>query len=323
MSNVVIMIWMKNMNAGFGDLLRGTITLHELSQKMNFNLIVDTQLHPVSQFLISQPHAYSDYVIQNQSKIINAVNVDNQFIVNKFKEHQLGLNPNPILITTNYTADPTACPTDECKQYMRSLLFPTDEFKTYLNYMCIEFKIPKYYSIIHFRLGDDELVHHTENLEQYNNLFNVVDSNVKTIPNLYIMSDSAKFKQYLRRMLHPALTHRIISTVPIHFSHEKVTVETIKDTLFDFMLLSNAKFIKTHSVYGWISGFVQWVSHIFNVPVININPKIKSIQMNFINSNPLPTHQAMHQLKPMLPPMMPPIKSIKSINLMRLTNSNS
>ena len=88
MSNVVIMVWMKNISAGFGDLLRGTIYLHQLSQKMKFNLIVDIQLHPVSQLLISQPHAHSDYVIQNQSNIIHAINVDDQFIVKQLQEHQ-------------------------------------------------------------------------------------------------------------------------------------------------------------------------------------------------------------------------------------------
>ena len=130
------------------------------------------------------------------------------------------------------------------------------------------------------------------------------------------MSDSVKFKQYLRRMLHPTLTDRIISTVPIHFSHDKVTVETIKDTLFDFMLLSNAKFIKTHSVYGWISGFVQWVSHIFNVPLINIKSRPQSIQRNLHNSNP--TNPSQLPMKPMKP--MKQMKLMKPMQLMRINS---
>lgn len=321
MSNVVIMVWMKNLDAGFGDLLRGTIYLHQLSQKMNFNLIVDIQLHPVSQFLIAQPHAHLDYVIQNQSKIINAVNVDDpQFIVDKFRAYQLGSNPNPILITTNYSAD-RASPTDECKRYMRSLLFPTDEFKTQLNDMCIAFKIPKYYSIIHFRLGDDELIHHAANLEQYNNLFKMVDYNVKRIPNLYIMTDSAKFKQYLRRTLHPTLTDRIISTVPIHLSHPDANIETVKDTLFDFMLLTNAIFIQTHSVYGWISGFVQWVSHIFNVPLINLRPRPQPIRMNVVILNP--SHPSINLMKPINPIKPKPMKIMKLMKPMHLIRLNS
>ena len=34
MTGVVIMVWMQNLNAGLGDMLRGTVYLHQLSQQM-------------------------------------------------------------------------------------------------------------------------------------------------------------------------------------------------------------------------------------------------------------------------------------------------
>ena len=55
MNDVVIMVWTKRLDAGFGDLLRGTVHLYQLSKKMNFKLIVDTQFHPVSQFQLPNP----------------------------------------------------------------------------------------------------------------------------------------------------------------------------------------------------------------------------------------------------------------------------
>ena len=115
MTGVVIMVWMQNLNAGLGDMLRGTVYLHQLSQQMKFKLIVDTQLHPVSHMLSSHPHEYSNYVIENQSKIINAINLDanNPLIVNSIQTHlKQANNPDPILITTNYMDRPT-CLTDE------------------------------------------------------------------------------------------------------------------------------------------------------------------------------------------------------------------
>jgi hypothetical protein len=305
MSNVVIMVWMKHLDAGFGDLLRGTIYLYKLSQKMKFNLIVDIQLHPVSQFLVSHPHAYSDYVIQNKSKIIISINPPADSIVNQLRDHALSHNPNPILITTNYSDNHHESPSVECKQFMRSMLLPNEEFKTYFNDMCNAIKIPKHYSIMHFRLGDHDVVHKRSNLEHYKQLFDIVNQNIKRIPNLHIISDSVQFKQYLRRVLHPTLTDRIISTNSVHLSYPNSDIN-IKETLFDFMLLTNARIIETHSIYGWISGFVQWVSHIFNVPLINLKPKIKP--MNFSILTPA---------QPAQPPMQPltkPIQSIQPVN---------
>ena len=309
MSNVVIMVWMKHLDAGFGDLLRGTMYLYKLSQQMKFTLIVDTQLHPVSQFLISHPHEYSNYVVQNKSKIIHAINPQPSYIVNQLHNHALSHNPNPILITTNYSDNHQESPSVECRRFMRSILRPNDEFKTYFNNMCKSFKIPKHYSIMHFRLGDHDVVHKKSNLAHYKQLFDIVNQNIKRIPNLHIIADSVQFKQYLRRVIHPTLTDRIIATKSVHLSYPNSDIN-IKETLFDFMLLTNARIIETHSVYGWISGFVQWVSHIFNVPLINLKPRIKP--MNFANLNPM---QPMRLIQQMKQPMQPVNQSMNQVRL--------
>ena len=313
MSNVVIMVWMKNLDAGFGDLLRGTIYLHKLSQQMKFNLIVDTQLHPVSQFLISRPHEHSKYVIQNESKIIHAINPPADFIVNQLRDHALSRDPNPILITTNHSDNHNESPSVESKQFMCSILLPNDEFKKYFNEMRNAFKIPKYYSIIHFRLGDYDIIRHRSNSMYYNELFDIINENMMTSPNLHILTDSVLFKQYLKNRLHPKIINRLIPTTPVHLSYPNSDI-AIKETLFDFMLLTNAQFIKTHSVYGWISGFVQWASHIFSVPLINIKPKIKP--MNFNNLNPMdPADPAPMQLmKPPMQLMKPPMQSTQPMS---------
>ena len=280
------MVWMKHPNAGFGDLLRGTMYLHKLSQKLNFNLNVDMQMHPLSQFLLASPHQHSDYVIQNQSKIVNVINdpFQTQSIEKMIIDYQLGRSPDPMLITTNYCDNFQELPSVECKRFMKSLLFPNYEFKTYFNAMCNQFKIIKTYSIVHFRLGDDELLNPSTNLtaQAYAHLLPIIDANVGS--NAYIMADSVQFKQHLR-LVRPGLANRIIPTTPIHLSHSTETdVASVKETLFDFMLIINAKVIKTHSYYGWISGFVHWGSFIFNVPLINlkqpisIKPDVKPLQ---------------------------------------------
>jgi hypothetical protein len=41
----------------------------------------------------------------------------------------------------------------------------------------------------------------------------------------------------------------------------------IKNTLLEFFIMTNAKKIKTFSNYSWISGFVMWLSYIYNIPL--------------------------------------------------------
>ena len=300
MANTVVMVWKKHADSGFGDLLRGTIHLHNLSQKLKFNLKVDMQLHPVSNFLIAPPHQYSDYVLQNESKIINGINTDPKWIEGLIRAGQR--TPNPVLITTNYSENYNKPLSPECKRFMRSLLIPNDDFKSYIFTMCNELKLVPNYSILHFRLGDDELLHASANRQLHEDLLPVIDANMT--PNAYIMTDSQFFKTYLKQV-RPDLADRITPTTPIHLSHStKNDITSVKETLFDFMLLSNANLIKTHSVYDWISGFVHWVGVIHNVRLINMKQPLKSMKsimspepkphnpivsfMNSIHSSPRP-----------------------------------
>ena len=276
MTNTVIMVWQKHADSGFGDLLRGTIYLYNLSQRLNFNLKVDMQLHPVSNFLVAPPHQYSDYVLQNQSKIINGINSEPTWIEKSIRAGQHA--GNPVLITTNYCDSYNAAPSPECKHFMRTLLIPNNDFKSYIFFMCKEIKLIKNYSILHFRLGDDELLRATpaNNLNLYQELLAAIDANMT--PNAYIITDSAPFKTYLKRV-RPGLIGRIMPTTPIHLSHSTENdTAPIKETLFDFMLLSNAKLIKTYSVYGWTSGFVNWAAKIHNVRLVDMKQPLKSMK---------------------------------------------
>jgi hypothetical protein len=268
MSNVVIMVWNQHMNAGFGDLLRGTIYLHKLSRLLNFELIVDTQLYPVSKLLVSPPHRFTDYVVEHQSEINDAINKTGEHVKQLIEMNQGGTNP--LLITTNFIDDYIHAPSNECKLFMRAHLIPTHEFNGYFNERCKAFRISKNYSIAHFRLGDQELNDKESNVHQYRQLCAMINVQLTTVPNLYIMSDSLQFKTHLRERIRPELVHRVIPTHPIHLADPNADIDSMRETMFDFMLLTNACVIKTHSRYHWVSGFVNWVSHIFNVPLVDL-----------------------------------------------------
>lgn len=290
-TNTVIMVWMQDPASGLGDLLRGTVYLCELSQQLNFRLIVDTQLHPVSHFLVSTAHEYSEYVRQNKHRVLNLVNAANS--ASAIKQCVTAKTVDPILLIANPADNMHARPSERAVELIRTILTPTDEFKAQFSAMCAE--LPPCYSILHLRLGDHDLVQQTVNHQSYHALLPLVDAHVDD--NTRIISDSAAFKQYLGKV-RPHLANSIIPTTPVHLSHSTdKDMHRIKDTLFDLFLLMHARAIKTYTSYTWVSGFVRWVSSAFNVPLF-------SIELQSVQPVPKVRHQTSFTLsgkKPMQP----------------------
>ena len=143
-TNTVIMVWMQDPASGLGDLLRGTVYLCELSQQLNFRLIVDTQLHPVSHFLVSTAHEYSEYVRQNKHRVLNLVNAANS--ASAIRQCVTAKTVDPILLIANPTDNMHARPSARAVALIRTILTPTDDFKAQFSAMWMttpaSFRIP-------------------------------------------------------------------------------------------------------------------------------------------------------------------------------------
>ena len=136
-----------NFYFGLGDLIRSTIKLHELSKIMNFNYIVDIQLHPISQFLKLMSHKYTEYVYMNRDNIQYVCYGEVEDYINKH-------NPNDImLILTNDFYENTIV-TNDCKQFIKHIFTPTNMFDDFIQNKLS--KIPfTYFNILHYRLNDN------------------------------------------------------------------------------------------------------------------------------------------------------------------------
>lgn len=288
----VISVWLQDPMAGLGDLIRGTMHLCELSQKFNFKLTVDMQFHPVSKYVMAPVHESREYVLQNKHKIHNFINGDKNHLLRVIQTAMRAGQTEPMLIFTNINDHMNVIPTAHSRGFIRDILMPTPEFQTEFNAMCKLHNINctnKNHTIIHFRVGDDDLVNHIINLSKYKECLRVLDTH--TVSGLmddtsYIISDSYWFKHFLRKV-RPHLAGRVLVTKPIHLSHshdDGKHDELVADTMFDFYLLITAKVIKTYSSYTWVSGFVRWVSHAFNVPLVNLNYEVGYNQMKLFDS---------------------------------------
>jgi hypothetical protein len=287
MSNTVIMVWIKTDSGthpngsiktyGLGDLLRGTIYLHQMSVRLGFNFIVDFSMNPISKHLIVHQHEHSQYVNEN----IKKTHIVHCHEPNKFDViYQASLmNPDPLLICTNMFCDEPL--SAECKQYMKTLLTPNAYFSTYLSKQNALHNVSSPYSIMHIRLHDDEFFNNKSvNNSNMNDAIKIM--NRHTVPGDILMSNSYRFKEQVKSLRgHGRTAIAMLNTHPLHLGelstmfHDNIA-KSFKETLYEFFVLVNASSIKTYSVYDWVSGFVKFASVIYDVPLIDLKQPLSS-----------------------------------------------
>lgn len=290
MTKTVIMVWFKHDSGthpsgsvksfGFGDLLRGTIFLHQMSAKFGFNFAVDIRLHHISKWLVVDPHGRNDacqnqYVNTNMHKIkiittMNPITNSDDEVANFNAIYNASLiTPEPLLICTNLFCNESL--TAECKQFMKKLLTPNEHFAKYITQQNDLYHISSQYSILHIRLGDDEFFKN-----KHVNWFNVNEA-IKIIkryadPTNILISDSFWFKQQLKKM---NVNIAMFNTYPLHLGDlstrfiERIE-DSFKETLYEFFTLTNASILKTYSVYSHVSGFVKAAGLIYDIQLIDL-----------------------------------------------------
>lgn len=280
MPKTVIMVWTKTDSGthpngsvktyGLGDLLRGTIYLHQMSVELGFNFIVDIRFHPISQYLIMNSYDNKEYVNAN----LNKIQIIHCHEPDKFKQiYEESLEcSDPLLICTNmFCMDDLST---DCKQFMRTLLMPNEPFKKYINKQNELYQVSSKYSIIHIRLGDDEFCRNKSrynfNIINVNNAINIIKKFIE--PQDILMSNSFRLKQQLK-LLNTNI--KMFNTRPLHLGelstmfHENI-IESFSETLYEFFVLTNASNIKTYSVYEWVSGFVKFAGLIYDIPLVDL-----------------------------------------------------
>ena len=136
------------LSKGLGDMIRGYINMYQLSQKYNFKLIIDISLHPISKYLITNPHEYTNLIENNKNNIIFNKNPEKYILENK---------DNIIFFNTNSQTNRRKIPeniSDDCRKYIKDILTPNDEMQQYISEYLSLIKNSNY-NILHYRLGDE------------------------------------------------------------------------------------------------------------------------------------------------------------------------
>ena len=244
---------------GIGDFLRSTLGMYNLSKIHNFNLIVDLSIHPIRKFFKCVEHEYSN-IVKEKINHINVINLDNN-ILNYINQS----NEEVIVFFGWFGTEVYDTPiTPDAQIFMKNLLVPNECMREYIDQQMGQIPF-KDFNIIHYRLGDDELVRNTI----HNNNYNLDHIIQKMEKNDILLSDSSNFKEYVKKnnidifMFDNAICH-----LGFHSNdHDDKDNDKIKDTLFEFFLLSYASKIKSHSIYSWESGFTKAISFIYQIPL--------------------------------------------------------
>jgi len=240
---------------GLGDLIRGTIHLYQLSKKLNFRLIVDYQLHPISNFLKEHNHEYSELIKSNKDNIL--------FVDQRGSEKYVINNKNDVIyfLTNDFYNDEL---NEDDKNFIKTILEPNELFNNEI--IMLKNKFDKF-DIFHFRLGDIEKSK-MKNTDY--NIFIKMLQNIKNngVNNLLI-TDSETFKKEIKLKTNNLIT---LDTKIIHLGYNTDS-NKIKDTLLEFYIMRYASIIYTYSIFthnNGISGFVYYINKIYNIPIKRI-----------------------------------------------------
>ena len=189
-NKTVIHVWTHNFinkeginTFGLGDLVRGTIGVLQYCEKNKYTCIIDISLHPVSEYFIVNKHKYSKLIEENKNAI--------QYIfpdkIDSFIQSELN-HKDVVFFFSNCWLD---IYDTKLSPYNRliidDLLTPNDSFLKYINQ--ISTTIPSSdFSILHFRLGDSELIQHKDTAN-YTHCIDILNDIINTNKSLILVSD--------------------------------------------------------------------------------------------------------------------------------------
>ena len=245
---------------GFGDLIRCSIELYKLCKYMNYNFIVDISLHPISQFYNEYKHEYSELILKNKDEIYHiSPNIMLRFISKEIKKKDV------IYFISNFCSSlsnpkfgETEIETKERTDYFKKIFTPNEEFMNYINENYKDI-LNKNYKILHYRLEENYLLNKCQ--DDFDKFYKHLVNNYND--NYIFMCNSTEFKKYIKNK---NKNIKIIDNEVCHIGKCK-NKELLKYTLSELYILSKSKYIKSFSVYEWISGFVNHISKLYDIPL--------------------------------------------------------
>lgn len=243
---------------GFGDFLRGTVALFQLSQLLNFELQVDFSRHPLSRYI--EPCDILD--LQDEQPIYEFFNTD----IKKLEPFLA----DQVLRGTSYVtthAVPLFSMDSECRYFICKRISPKVDVNSRLQTLLSEFALDRF-CVVHMRMGD-----HTFGADV--SVVPAVEDCLRELivpkwgRNVLLISDNIAIKELLAKNFSVVL----IANTPVHLGqcgNNDSPGHGILDTFMDFHLMARSEEIYQYSAYPWGSGFSDMCSRIYDIPLTKI-----------------------------------------------------
>ena len=243
---------------GMGDIMRSIYGMYKKSKKYHFKLIIDLSNHPISNFIEQNKHEYRIFL----SDIIDDIPllVDDELDIH-IQQHMN--SNNEVTYIGAHCGLNVYQPSDydqEAKKFIKRNIRPTNDFLSFFNEKTGDWDISNMV-VIHYRLGDNELVLHNVNTNIIEYCYQHMLKQLTT--NTILLSDSSALKSYVKeKQCNIYLFEHEIGHIGYDTSRHK-----IMNSLFEYFLLTKVKSIKTYTTYNWISGFVYSIHKIYDIPI--------------------------------------------------------
>lgn len=251
---------------GLADFLRGTIALYNLSNVYGYKLFIDCN-HDIFKFLKSN----NNFFVSNNSleviELLPPLSYDDIYtkLNNIFmKGETFSIMTNSFYNLNNGTLANFGPISEECRDYLKSILSPSYEIETKMNYVFNDvYNIEPFnnFKIIHLRFGDNYLHNNVFDKNVYNLYFTKIRTVVNQNPDIkfILLSDSSKMANKLKENI-PLINYWDNSK--IHLGDLQNRKEnSVFDTLVDFFIMTKANEILVVNN----SGFSNVVSLIYNI----------------------------------------------------------
>lgn len=267
---------------GIADFLRGTKTLYLLSQKFNYNLYIDYNIHPIFKYFKFN----SNFYIKN-SKNIDTIELLPPISYKEIYQNleELFIKNNNLYILTNSFFNCNGASGNfnneeiiNSNNFLKNLLIPDILLENLYKKKLEEFNINlnDSYVIIHLRFNDKCFNDINFNLDdnQFQKIIIKIEEIINTNINEKIIVIS-NFFILIQRLKNIFKNIYFTNSNSIHLgslSNNNYEV-SIQETLLDLLFIINSSKIYGISQYGG-SGFSYFISEIYNIPYINYSYNI-------------------------------------------------
>jgi len=263
---------------GFGDYIRGSLSLVQICQIHNLQFDMNYVNHPVSKFLTNTTNN-DDLSIQSNSINYNGVSMftDNNFDRNDKTYHKRMIDLLNSVTTSHYylfcNSFPIVDPSPTQRRIVASKIQPNEVLQEAILGTMSELGLERGgYRIIHIRTGDRYLLNNARlDANLINKVVTTINKNVSRLsPFKYlILSDNVELKKVLSTIYS---TDKFVIQIDKSITHLGEGAikddESVKNTLVDFFLLAQSNAIISMSPYLHESSFSKYCGILFGIPNI-------------------------------------------------------